>query len=589
MADMAQKLLLALALCFNFSIFAQEELESVAETTEHLAEPVTEPPVAVTEKDYPKEPFEVKRTQREFPSAHAIILVPSPSDMVTNISGLRGVVVEKGVFVPGGAQGLQKKLAPIYQGRPVSMGMISELKTTVQSYYHDEGYPFVLVELPQQEISEGVIQLVVLEGHLGRVTVEGVRWSNPSKLARTISLPRGRPIDEDQLAYDLYYINRNMFRQANVLYKPGAQTNDVDIVLKMQERRVARIYVGADNTGVETTGEERLYTGINWGNVWGLGHVFSYQYTTDFDFNRFQAHTVQYFAPLPNKHVLDIYGGYSTVCPTTPDGPGNQRSSREDGFSLQTSGRYLIPFAISRHLQNDWIFGADFKRTNNTAEFTSDVDQARRGDNVNLFQLVTGFAGNYQQGHTRLDWGLSFFGSPGRWLADQSDADYRSLRPGAENQWIYARSRFVYLQQIPGRWIFWLSTQGQVSSENLLPSEQFGLGGYDTVRGYEEREENKDNAMLFNFEIRAPQFSPFSAKNDDALQFILFYDFGWGINWRSIAGEPKSSYLMGIGPGVRYTWGTIFTGFLDWGIKLHHSDQFSHQFSRLHFGATFSY
>lgn len=40
--------------------------------------------------------------------------------------------------------------------------------------------------------------------------------------------------------------------------------------------------------------------------------------------------------------------------------------------------------------------------------------------------------------------------------------------------------------------------RGQLASTNLLPSEQMGLGGYNSVRGYLERQVNVDNGLIVN-------------------------------------------------------------------------------------------
>ena len=182
------------------------------------------------------------------------------------------------------------------------------------------------------------------------------------------------------------------------------------------------------------------------------------------------------------------------------------------------------------------------------------------------------------------------FYSPGQWIADQSKQDYGSLRPGASANYVYFRGSFVYLQRLPHAFsLSWL-TRGQVSSNPLLPSEQFGIGGYDTVRGYEQREVNKDDALLSSLEMRTPAFPLFKSwKVANALQFLAFFDFGWGINIDNIPGGQKANYLMGIGPGLRYTIEPYLTARLDWGEKLHKKSEFGGGNSMFYFNLTLSY
>ena len=46
--------------------------------------------------------------------------------------------------------------------------------------------------------------------------------------------------------------------------------------------------------------------------------------------------------------------------------------------------------------------------------------------------------------------------------------------------------------------------RGQASSKNLLPSEEFDMGGVHTVRGYDNRWVTKDNAFCANLELICP-------------------------------------------------------------------------------------
>ena len=164
-------------------------------------------------------------------------------------------------------------------------------------------------------------------------------------------------------------------------------------------------------------------------------------------------------------------------------------------------------------------------------------------------------------GYTTSALSLSFeiegFCSPGTWVSDQTNADYQSLRPFAKNQYVYARTAFTLIYKFYQEWALHNYFRGQVASCNLLPSEEYGLGGYNTVRGYKERIVNGDNAFIWNLELRTPPVSILNAlagwkKFNDTFQFLLFYDYGLSGVRHAAPSQPKTSYLMSIGPGVRY-------------------------------------
>jgi hemolysin activation/secretion protein len=181
--------------------------------------------------------------------------------------------------------------------------------------------------------------------------------------------------------------------------------------------------------------------------------------------------------------------------------------------------------------------------------------------------------------------------SPGKWVADQTQNDYRSLRPGAKNHWVYGRAAFSFLKKISHSLLFNFKLRGQLASTNLIATEQLGIGGYDTVRGYEEREVNTDNGIIANAELRiSPPFHLLKRKQThDVLQCVAFLDYGYGKNHQTIPGGPNHQWLLGMGPGLRYTIEPYLTARIDWGIKLHHSLQFTNQKNFIYFSVIGSY
>lgn len=516
-----------------------------------------------------------------------IVLLGSDQDLLegAELRAVQGVKIV-GLKVPGKSQKLVSELIE-YLGHEVTNETLFEIKTTISDYYSSNHRPLVIIEAPNQEVTSGVLQLTILESRLGQVKVEGNRWSSSQMLTEYLALRPNEEIDEDRLIQNVSFMNRNPFRRVDIVYAPGEQPGTTDVILATQDRKPWRLYAGTENTGVEPTGRGRWYAGLNWTNIFGLDHIFSYQFTSAFNPHRFFAHTTEYIALLSWGHVLDVYGGYSQVHPKV-----KRPVLRNDGWSMQVSGRYVIPLKIYRYLEHEISVGGDFKRTNNTFEFSDNLGMF--GDNVNLTQLVLGYSGNYERNSFRLDFDGDIYWSPGRWLADQTNDDFKSLRDGAVNHWVYFRGSFVYLQRLPKSFSLSLLARGQVSSEPLLPSEQFGLGGYDTVRGYDQRQVNKDDAILLSGEARSPAFpvlkyirSDWRAK--DALQFLIFLDYGWGIDIDQVEGAKKSNYLLGTGPGIRYTIEPYLTARLDWGIKLHKEAAFGGGNTMIHFNVTASY
>jgi hemolysin activation/secretion protein len=128
----------------------------------------------------------------------------------------------------------------------------------------------------------------------------------------------------------------------------------------------------------------------------------------------------------------------------------------------------------------------------------------------------------------------------------------------------------------------------QLSSVNLLPSEQLGIGGYYSVRGFDEHEFNEDNGVVLSSEMTLPPFGIIKymskKKIKDSIQLLGFIDYAVGWPHRRVKGEARSRYLLGAGPGLRYVIENFLSVRLDWGYRLHKK-----RGSKLHFGVMINY
>lgn len=487
--------------------------------------------------------------------------------------------------LPGSSKKLKKAIAQLLTEPELTTETVNQIQTTIKAFYTDNSHPFVLVQIPKQDITDGVLQIRVIESHVGDVIVVGNDWFSTRVLKQFLGLKTGDEIDQSTLLKNLHFINEDPFLRADVIFAPGTELYTTDLTMAVKERRPLRLYAGVDNTGIKDIGRNRWFMGVNWGNAFGLGHNLSYQYTASFNRHQFQGMTVQYLAPLTWHHLLNIYGGYAEVNPHL----GVSHMSNH-GWSCQASLRYQIPLPIFQYLEQDIIVGADYKRTNNTFEFSDESPSI--GQFVNLTQLTLEYKGNYTGRGYFLTFDTSLFYSPFSWLPDQSNHDFRSLRRGAKHTWIYAMGEFSYLQKLPKSWTFYLLSRGQASSQNLLPSEQYGIGGFATVRGYEERQLNKDFAFLTTVEIRSPHLPVISAgcsSCKDSIQFLGFVDYGWGTDHEAEIPGRKTNYLWGIGPGIRYAYSEYLTARFDVGYKLKKQKFYDGGYAMIHFSIIGSY
>ncbi|MCB1115272.1 MAG: ShlB/FhaC/HecB family hemolysin secretion/activation protein [Chlamydiia bacterium] len=514
------------------------------------------------------------------------VLITSKEKMESNLRG----VGFKDICVPGNPQMIVSYINENFIGRPLSEQDLSRIKRYLITYYRKYGRPVVSVKIPEQDITDGILVVMVREGKLGKITVSGNQYFKSKYIADSIRLKEGESIDSQVLAQDLTWLNRNTFRQSDVIFSPGDVVGVTDIEIVTQDRAPYRIYAGVDNTGFKDTETTRLFSGVNFGNLWGLSHMFSYQYSTSPDWKSFYAHTGNYIIPLPNRDHLIFYGGFSRVHSPIPIAPSIQTINMDNrGQSIQASMRYEMPFRPQSSFLQEFDFGYDYKQTNNDVVFGGESVFKRR---VNLTQFVLGYNCGYKNTWVKLSGTVELFFSPYRWLPNQSNSAFNTIRQYSHNTYWYVRGAIDPVFHLPMNFTIAPTLRFQVANSNLQPSEEYGIGGYNTVRGYLERVFNGDNAVNFNLEARFPPISliyPMMKKKvGDQFQFLLFFDAAWAEQHKTPAGQKKDEWLASVGPGIRYDINRYFSSRLDWGIKLHKISG-DNPFSRLHFSVVMSY
>jgi len=528
-----------------------------------------------------------------------VVLVGSEKDVKrTGLSGVKGVAI-KDLDIPGSLDELKARLEPIFLNKPLTEHVLVDLKKEILRYFSDHDRPIIHVEVPEQDVSAGVVQIVVIESVLGEVICQGNKHFSDALLKKYIRIRPGEVIRSDVLLSDVAFLNRNHFRRTDITLLSGKEEKTTDVVLVTKDRMTWRFYAGGDNTGNQFSGNPRWFTGFNWGNVFNLDHMFSYQYTTSTDFHKFQAHTFHYTIPTKYHHTAVVYGGFSNVKPNLSSMNKDVRPTggklHGRGFSSQASLRYEIPIGTSwdSHLL-EFVLGFDYKHMNNNLEWISDNTIPIVFKSANLTQFIAGLNFGLENRKNKLSFQTDFYGSPGQMMGGGNNAAFNNIRNRAKNHYIYGRFSLAETYHMPKGWNLFFILRGQGASRVLLPSEQFALGGYDTVRGYDEREFNSDNTVLSTAELRCPSFSLFNwsrkKSSKDHLMFLIFADYARGWNYKSLSNEPRrNEWLASVGPGLRYTFSHYLNARVDWGFKLHKDDVIGDHYGKVHVSVIASY
>jgi len=559
-----------------------------------------------------------------------------------NLGQLKGIVILGSIqdFKPegvGGIQGLDiegpvflkdhKAMVSVWTGdflgKPLTLTALDRLQVNLIRTCRQLDRPVVDVYYPQQEIIDGVVQIVIYEGKVGHVNVIHLdgKWFNDAYITNHIHLTPGDSISQKQLLHDLDRVNRDpQFLEVSAVYKQGdfSETNSgsTDIDLTAKERFPLRVFAGYDDYGLKVLGENRMFGGFNYGNLFGVGDQLNYQYTTDIQLSYLQAHTASFIDPLPWGHTLMIYGGYNDVrADLSKIGFSSLHNS---GYTYQASLRYIVPLPHITvpqsvawlldvgsylaggdvELEHDISVGYDFKSADTAIEFgkvtftpfAADIDQFTLGYRALLRDRI---------GYSQLN--LNGYYSPGEFPGRNTDADFSSFHTGLKSDYYYGRAEGERGFNLP--WGLWLRGRGgyQNSSTGLLPSEQLYLGGYAMLRGYPEDIESGDQGYYASAELHSPlirtsnltgQKNLPGQPDGDILDIFGFYDYGAVDRIR----PDTSSYvsLDSAGAGLSYHVSQNLKVDFSYGFQLEHLPPstlpaLSKDHSRAHISATLAF
>lgn len=435
-----------------------------------------------------------------------------------------------------------------YTEKPASEESIERMVSALRLLLAQVGYPFSLVFLPPQDVTEGFLHLVVVESRIGTISVEGNRYFSEKSFLSRIPLRSGDAVNVDQLNMGIERIKSNSFREATARFKKGTEPATVDLVLQTRDRRPLRIFTGYNNTGSKATTEGRHVAGLNWGNALGLGHQATLQWTSDIEAKYSRALSGNYTADLPRNHSLTFLGAYSKIEGKT------EVDFDQRGESWQAGLNYDVPLSLSNaKITKRLQIGVDFKSSDNNLDFLAPPFIIQVVDNLtHVVQARAMYRLTIPDRFGVTDLGFRITVSPGGLSSSNQDEDFQAARAFAKAAYIYGNLDVTRNTRLPSGWTWLLRGQVQQSSANLLGSEAFSGGGSSTVRGYAESEVLGDNAILLSQELHLPPSSPGARVGiPDSLDLFLFTDYAAMHSVKKLPDETDTD-LLSVGLGLNY-------------------------------------
>jgi len=476
-------------------------------------------------------------------------------------------------------------LLAAFAGPERSFGDVRRAVEALQQAYRQRGYSVVLVQLPEQELAQGVVRVRVIEPRIGRVRVEGNQVFSTANIRASLpALHEGATPNIRDISASLKVANTSPAKQATLALQDAGQTDAVDAVIGVTEDKPWRVGLNADNTGSAETGRTRLGVLYQHANLWDLDHVMTLQYTTSAEKpSKVGVFGVGYHVPLyALGDSMDFFASHSNVDSGTLT--AGVLDLQVSGKGTVFGGRYNHGLPQWGELASTLIYGVDWRAYKNDIAFSG----FQLGDSVTVHPLSLTYSGQLTLPSALL--GLQLTGLqniPGG--SDGRDADFRRQRAGASASYRALRYGMGYSHQLQGDWQLRLQFNGQATDAALVPGEQFGAGGAGSVRGFREREIAGDQGQFASAEIQTPNWCPLTAAIPVQCRALAFVDAAHVSRNKALPGEVQRTSISSAGLGLRFALDRRASLQMDYGRVLDGGGVRSTGDSRVHVALSLSY
>lgn len=432
-----------------------------------------------------------------------------------------------------------------YRGPARTFADLQSAVAALQGLYARKGFGAVTVVLPEQQLTSQTVRLQVIEAHLRQVAVEGPPSVVAAHIRRSLpSLRDGTTPNTETLAREIRLANENPSRHVSVELK-SVSAEQIDAVVTVLEDRPWKLGGVFDNTGTPATGRTRVGAFLQHADVAGLDHVATLQYITSPDRpSDVTIAALSYRVPLPSLgDSIDLYGVYANV----------DSGIVGDLFSVRGSGtvagvRYNQNLRPSASYQQRWFYSVEQRRTDNQVGLLGGAPDLV--PDVTLHPASIGYAATWAGDARQLDLSASLVRNlPGG--AHGGAADLDAARSGARARYTLVRYGANLLQPLPGHGVLRLAVDGQYTQDALVSAEQFGVGGQDSVRGFDERELISDIGSRATVELQTPDFGD-RLSPGIATAALAFMDQGWLRRNHPLPGEVVQAHIASVGVGLRF-------------------------------------
>jgi hemolysin activation/secretion protein len=441
---------------------------------------------------------------------------------------------------------------------------IDAAREALEVAYHAMGYATVFVDVPPQEVSDGIVRLHVTEGKLRERTISGARYFSESKLLAELPATQPGTVPKiSELQNELTAANsQSADRSVIPVLKAGPVPGTMDLALKVDDHLPLHGGLELDNQYTADTDPLRATASLSYSNLFEELDSIAAQFTTTPQKpSEVAVLSLNYeFHPLgagvrPSVSFTNSSSNVVTVGTLGVLGDGQI-----------VSARLLMPMFQGVGELQSLTAGLDYKHFHNTINLAGIGAQIEPMTYVNLSLSYAGLWQRLSASGQPLESGsVDVAANVGPRGPTNSAYDFDSSRFEARGNYAYLHWDMSFSSPLPAGLQLTLRLVGQEALEPLVVYEQQSFAGSQGVRGYLEAEVLADSGYKGTLQLQSPSWVRGAKRWGDA---FIFFDAAQSRSIDALPGEPDLTNLHSIGAGLDLLPGQNVTGTLTWAEPL---------------------
>lgn len=451
-------------------------------------------------------------------------------DVVEN-PNLAGITIKGAKVVP------ESKLKDLIQskvGQMLNSQTLNKDLRAIEEFYQKQGYVLAYIE-DVNVGNDGVLNISLNEGYLNDIKIVGNEKTKEYVIRRELHIKAGEVFNLNQVQDDLRSIyNLGFFNDVKPRFeKAGEDTNKVNLVIEVEEKKTGNMQVGAAYSSKEgLLGYAEVKEDNLLGRAQKIGFKWEFGQTINYELNFFDPWAFgQKFS-----FGVDLYNTTNKNGKETIGNETVKYVKKSKGVSLQ----------IGKPLTEDITGSLKFKYEDTLTTWDNNAKPAQHGITPSLtLTTVRDTTDNPFNPH-----------NGGR---DLLSIEYAGQLLGGTYD--FTKYNLELSRYYPGfkenhTWAF--RVKNGFSTGELPFHEQFAVGGAETLRGYEQNAFKGDKMLLFNAEYRFPLVKSLSgvvfidtgnawAKADKIDLRSLKVGYGAGVTMDTPLGQIRLGYAFGSG------------------------------------------